>query len=177
MNAKKLSLVLMLPALLILGAGCGPAAPAAPGSTPAAAVNQEENLNSTPIEMLSSGKSLECTFTSEPIQKGVQMIGTYFVDGRQGKFRMDAQANVGGTNLKTYLVGDKESIYSWSDASGKTGFKMAVDTTAKADKTAGTQDTSGVDAKMDFKCKGWTPDDAKFALPADVKFMDLDATK
>jgi hypothetical protein len=176
MNAKKFLFVLV-PALLIFS-GCGQAPAGTPGSAPGAAGSGEESMKSTPIEVLKSGKSLECTYTGESTEQGVKVTGNYYVDGSQGKFRMDGQANVSGQQISTTMIGDKDYIYTWSDVGGKTGFKMAVPKTTEADKGSADQaDATGVEAKMDFKCHSWSPDAAKFALPTDVKFLDFGGMK
>jgi len=176
MNAKKFSFVLLLPALFILS-GCGPAPTGAPGTTPGATVNQEESLNSTPLEIMRSGKSLTCTWTSKDVTQGVETTGQYYVDGQKGKFRMDGEATVQGTKAKTFMIGDKEFVYSWSDIGGSVGFKMAVPKNTPAGQTGSAQQDQSIDPQADFKCLPWTVDDSKFVLPTNVNFMDFGAIK
>ena len=57
--------------------------------------------------------------------------------------------------------------------SGKTGFKMKMDKEDNA-KASGDNNTADFKEAMKFKCRTWKVDKSVFALPADIKFTDVD---
>jgi len=193
MKAKICALLLILPLALVLG-GCGqktstnvsqpsdnqPATEApkaeAPATEPAAA-NQEENFNSTVWNMTRGGKSLQCVFSFADDASGTKENGTFFVDGRSGRFYSEGKVMITAPQamaMTAYSIGDSQYVYSWNSATPGTGFKMSLDRAAEGDNEGAGQQTEDLNRQIDFQCQPWTVDDSKFVPPAGVQFTDFD---
>lgn len=133
------------------------------------ASTQSTEDNSSLKNLMASGKSQKCTFSSE--DSGVASTGTFYVSG--GKSRGDISSNVEGKATTTHMIYDNNSSYVWMDNSS-TGFKMAIN----KDDVKAAQDSSksqGVDPNKNYKfnCSGWSTDNSMFSAPTNVEFKDF----
>lgn len=115
--------------------------------------------------LLSGGKNITCTVAYPDNGGG----GTMYIADK--KMRGDfTTKDAGGKQIESHMVQDGEFIYSWM---GTQGVKMKIDTSANASPAAGSaQQGADLDKQQDMKCSSWSIDNSKFAVPADVKFMD-----
>jgi uncharacterized protein YxeA len=92
--------------------------------------------------------------------------GTVYVnDGRmRGEFETIAE----GINIKSYIIMKDGFIYTWSSASPKIGFKMAIKTDVE---NANSQNYSWNPEQIgDYDCSFWLLDESQFAVPTNIKF-------
>ena len=77
-------------------------------------------------------------------------------------------------------IGDGETMYVWNDQG--IALKMTMpkeDEVAKDAQTEATDvqtETTDVNQEVDYRCGGWTGDQDKFKLPANIEFVDVSST-
>lgn len=110
-------------------------------------------------------QNLKCTYTSTV---GAASSGTVYLAGDmlRGDFSLK-----GAAVSEAHLLRRGDDVYVWT---GNQGAKMPVSNILK--ESTGTNQT-GVDLNQQVKysCESWAKDDARFALPATVNFLDLAA--
>ncbi|MFH1583460.1 MAG: hypothetical protein ABIB72_04080 [Candidatus Falkowbacteria bacterium] len=183
MKKRIFLLLFLLPAILVLG-GCGKKVDdnkAVSNIQNNAVVDKGEAENTKTIksvnEIMASGKSLECTFSYTDEEQGVTESGSYYIDGPKARFRSEAEIIMKNSDQKTkaYMIGDGSYAYSWSDASGKTGFKISMKEESPSAENTGAkaQKDAELDRKMNFDCRDWSVDDSKFTLPPGIEFTNF----
>ncbi|MFA4942382.1 MAG: hypothetical protein WC564_01975 [Patescibacteria group bacterium] len=177
MKNKNYYFLLILPLVFII-TGCGQKSTDVTNTEGSKKmVEQEEQINSTPLEMLRGGKSLHCTFSYKDGDQQVESTGEFYVDGKKGKFRSEGEVNITGPQpqkIKTYSISDGQYAYSWGSNNTSTGFKVSLDKTTETENTAPDQSVQDLQKPIDFKCRPWTVDSSKFDLPTGIKFTDMD---
>jgi len=186
-NKPMLAVIAVLVILLLLGAFFfmkKSDKPATSGTTGDTTMEQEEgnddtsmmeNGKNTLMGIMGMGKSLECSFSYETAGKAAS-TGLMFISGQKvyGEFGSE----VGGKQATTNMIQDGEYIYMWGSAMPE-GIKMKAVTTVPTGGAGVTtpQNTQYFDPnqQMDFKCKPWNADNAKFTVPSDVTFRDMSA--
>jgi predicted small lipoprotein YifL len=182
MKKKLFSFLLLAPLALALG-GCGqkPAvnpAPTAGAPTNGTAPVSTQKISATALEMMHSGKALDCNYSFQS-QQGALQSGEFFVDGATGRFRSDVMEMVRvpvPMNIMAYSISDGTYVYTWSSMNPKTGYKVNLSQTSPAAVPAATssvQSTADLNQKIDYNCRPWTVDASKFTLPAGVQFTDM----
>lgn len=171
MNKNVTALVIVV-VLLLLGVGGymlfgnKSARDTAPQTSPTSEQNQPVMGGAKSLkELLAGGQPQTCTFSDAETQ------GSVFVGG--GKIRGDFTNLVNGTQTGSHMISDGQMFYMWTDGQTQ-GFKMEF-TPSEATPGAETKmpkDSFDPDKKVDYNCSGWTVDQSKFALPANVKFTD-----
>lgn len=100
--------------------------------------------------------------------QGLTTSGTVFAAGK--KLRGDFTANVPQFgNMQTHLIATGDTLYTWTSLMDR-GYKFPI--------TGGSVKASGSDAETaaafnqdyDYRCRSWTADETKFALPAGIVF-------
>ena len=173
----------LLPAVLILG-GCGKQVEVNKISTTTQnnAVTETQKSDTTKMsatakEMMKSGKSLDCTFVFTDEKQGVTQSGKFYVDGPQARFRSEVEitATFDGKKSRAYSISSGNDVYTWNDAKEKTGFKINMNEAKPSNADQNAPRTEDLDQKINFDCRPWTVDNAKFTLPAGVEFTDFGA--
>ncbi len=188
MKKRVYLLLLLLPAVLIFS-GCGkkvennkisPVVENPAVQTNVAAENEKSDTTKTSAsvkEMLKSGKSLECTFSSTDTGQGATQSGKMYVDGAKARIRTETEVITNSTGVKSeaYMITDGNYGYSWSSIDPKAGIKFNLNESSSVNSTDKSgQNTEDLDQKIDFDCHNWSVDNSKFDLPAGVKFTDFD---
>lgn len=140
-----------------------------------------EKFSGSITDLLSSGKSLQCEFSSEI--ENVKSSGKVYIQGENmsGEFTTD----VDGTQVTSNMIRNGEWIYTWA-TDQTTGIKMQV---TKEDLTDGrpispddvtdpTPDNSNenpFDDNYTYDCSPWIPNSAMFTPPTNIEFVDLQA--
>lgn len=126
-------------------------------------------------DMLKSGRSLECAFSST--DEGITTTGTMWIDGSsqrmKGAFARDNE---------TYNVIVANSLYYMWGSELEQGIFMTIDPgEAFGHSTVDDQDSNIPDVGLtdtmpvDFSCKKWFIDENTFMPPTDVQFTDMTA--
>jgi hypothetical protein len=115
--------------------------------------------------LLASKTPKQCDFSDNV--GTASFTGTVYVaDGKaSGEFNVQTQAGP----IVSHMISDGTNAYIWT-GNTKQGFKFSL---AAATNAAGnTQNSQSVDVNktFDFKCKDWSVDNSKFAIPTDVTF-------
>lgn len=125
---------------------------------------------STIKDILTSGKSSKCTFTTETDKS--QTTGTVYTSGKNA--RGDFQSTVGGKDTSTHMIRNDDTFYMWGDSIAM-GVKMVMSVDDLASKMEGNKDFGSFnpDQQMDIKCATWTQDATLFTPPSNVKFTSI----
>lgn len=123
-------------------------------------------------QFIKQGGAYECTVRQT--LSGIDTTGvTYLSDGMiRGEFSTRIQS----MNVDTSFIVRDGFTYSWSSVLPNTGFKVEmVDNTVNGDTTTDTSGSYSWNAEQigDYDCKPWTVDMAKFTLPSDVTFKEI----
>lgn len=122
-------------------------------------------------EFMGMAGTQKCEF-NDP-EKGNK--GSVFIDS--GKMRGDFTSEAAGKVNSTHMINNGSDVYVWMDDQ-QTGFKTslkAIEEMGSAEGQTGMNQTVDINKQVDYKCEGWTVDQTKFAVPAEVKFQDMAA--
>lgn len=125
---------------------------------------------STIKEILTSGKSSKCTFTTATDK--TQTTGTVYTSGENA--RGDFQSTVNGKDTNTHMIRNGDTYYMWGDSVAM-GVKLVMSIDDLASKMQGNKDFGSFnpDEQMDVKCATWTQDATLFTPPTNVKFTSI----
>lgn len=122
-------------------------------------------------QLVAQGGSYECTvnqYVGETVSQG-----TVYTSGTLVRGEFNSKAN--GLDINTSLIVRDGYTYTWTSMAPKMGFKAKVVASGEANPNQQTSGTINWNADQigDYDCKDWTPDMAKFDLPAGVNFQEL----
>lgn len=118
-------------------------------------------------ELLSSGQSRRCTFSSTADDTVTD--GTIFA--ASGKMRGDIATTTSEKTIMSHMIVRNNELYVWMD--GETnGMTMAFDPNKIQDEET-KQQTVDLDETVDYQCSGWVGDPSLFEVPSSVTFTDL----
>ncbi len=124
-------------------------------------------------QLLASTDTQRCTFTS-PSEAGMSK-GEFFIahGSMRGNFEAEMNSASGLRVVKSYMVIDRGYTYVWADAASM-GAKISVEAMHKAEERGGSEGGPiGLNQKVNYQCAPWSPDDAFFATPKNITFMDM----
>lgn len=143
-----------------------------PAATTSLNVNQNNNNSIEQIEgtiksLLTSGKSISCTFSNN--DKDVNISGTVYASG--GKIREDFQSSASENKMSGHVIVQPPDAYMWTDQF-KQGFKFSIE--GQPTPPAGQNNqTPDINKTMRFTCQPWTADSSVFNLPSDITFQTM----
>ena len=121
---------------------------------------------------LALGQNMKCTYTSTT-KDNVNASGTFYI-GANGDMRGEFNTKVGTqAPIVNNMIIKGGVSYVWSGTQGAKMNVPAVDANAKVPQAS--KGVEQLDAQMDYNCSPWTLDVSKFATPAGVNFMDINA--
>ncbi len=131
------------------------------------AISGTAKMNVTLQELLSynKGKSVMCNGTSTT-PEGAVITGTTYVNGET--VRGDTVVVHKGTTTKSSMIMKGTELYAWT---GNQGTKMTVN--ASFDLNTALSLKGSANQRVEYTCTPWTPDAAKFTVPASVQFTSL----
>lgn len=135
----------------------------------------EEEITASSLALLGRGKALHCTFSFEDKESNSKQSGDFYVDGKNKKFRTEAEITATGEgmkNMQVKTISDGAYVYTWNSLNDKAGFKMKI-TEEKNDSEPG--QTQDLNQEIKFRCRSWKVDNSMFELPSGVQFTDMDA--
>lgn len=176
MNKKIIvGIVLLLVILALLGGGYwwmkkgqAPATPQPQTTVPAVQNATPQTVEGTIQSLLSSGRSVQCTFNSATTS--AQVKGTIYVSG--GKMRGDFEVVTKAVTVISHLINDSQFMYIWNDAT-KQGIKIANTTGQTQSKTPTSSQGPDMTKSYTYSCQDWSADSSLFVLPSAVTFMDV----
>jgi len=179
--------IVIILAIIILGAGAFMMMrkPQSSVSTPSNATQNSTSGKTEPTvstgetsgtfaDLVGKGQSLECDFvlpssTDKPNPFGT---GKLYTTGSKGRSMMSGSTS--GMSMEANAIYKDGTAYSWVKVGETTmGFKFDKDKMNQMSSSMTPQQKQQGEqfrAKMDFKCKPWTPDESKFILPTGVEF-------
>lgn len=117
-------------------------------------------------EFVKQGGSYKCSVVQA--LSDMENSGTVYFSGNMvsGEYNTVAE----GRAITTYFIFRDGYSYTWSSFAPNTGFKVKEETDTE------TRGTYSWDASQigDYNCESWTPDQARFAVPTDVTFQELE---
>ena len=114
--------------------------------------------------LMAAGQSVECSYTkADGSQNGTIYIGPE-------KLRSDMQISEGGSTFPMHMIRDAQKMYTWG---GPMGEKQGMIMPANMAGPMGGPQTANMDEEMDFSCRPWAADEAKFEPPSDIEFQDM----
>jgi hypothetical protein len=128
-----------------------------------------QSSSGTIAAIVAGGGSWTCNVSHAAANEKTQ--GTIFVGG--GKMRGDFTSQTSRGPIQSHMISDGTSMYVWSSARPQ-GIKMAVPAAGKAPPQGNSQG-SLYNKTVNYACSPWTVDEAEFALPQDVSFIDASA--
>jgi hypothetical protein len=144
-------------------------------------VKAQENANENSAIGVKASGTLKDLFALKTAQVcTVSLTGGQYSGGNgtvyvaSGKMRSDFNATVDGKTYNTHIIVKDNVSYTWIDGM-EAGFKMAVNNTAKPQGSS--SQAPDMDQKVNYDCKAWTEEGAKFIAPASIKFNDLSTIK
>lgn len=133
-------------------------------------VEEDFNEKTTLAKLMEKGGNYQCTFTHKT-EVG-DSTGTVFMSGKKirgdfvSKVSMEGLGNMG--DIKTYMISDGESVYTWSSMTAD-GYKAPVTQTTEKE----TQASVPTNQELDYKCAVWKADESKFSLPTNIIFKTI----
>lgn len=121
--------------------------------------------------LLSLGGSQKCLITGTSAQSSTS--GTVYVSGSM--FRGDFTSNMEGRGeVQSHMIRTGNDVFVWS---GSQGAKMNIDAIQSAGSSAQGQAQGQVDVnqEVDYECESWNKDEAMFAVPTNINFVDIAA--
>ena len=126
-------------------------------------------------DLVAAGGNYVCTFSSE--DPNAKNSGTVYISGENMRGDFESVISVVKMTVQSHMIHYGGFIYTWSDAAPGMGIKMARvagGTAAATDEGAMSgQQSFDAGVAMEYDCKEWTPDLAKFDLPSKVKFTEI----
>jgi outer membrane lipoprotein-sorting protein len=171
MKSKLLS-ILALVSVAILLTGCVKKTDTTTsnGTTPTG--SEEETIKSTLLDLVKSGKSLKCTFSTG--DSNGTYSGVTYVSGIKSSSNFKITAPDGSiTESNTIMNG--EWMYIWSPGVAQ-GTKMKISDFQTQDNTQANSQTNVAKNSIDYKCSAWIADNSKFNPPSEIQFVDLSET-
>ncbi len=189
-NQKGVSgvLIIIIAAVFLIGVGAFVMmrrSPSSTSTTPSTATEHSTDamtkeavptgdISGTYTDIVRKGQNLECDFVLPSSGEAPNPFGTgkLYTTGSKGRSMMSG--NTSGMSMEASAIYKDETAYSWVKVGETTmGFKFDKEKMNAMSKDLTPQQIQQGEqfrAKMDFKCKPWTPDNSMFELPVGVEF-------
>jgi len=187
MNKTKLTSIFLIILIALFATGCTKQVKDKVGmesSGDKEAGGEVQDVQGKLADILKLGKPVKCTGTFESEDGNVDM--TVYASGKKSLTEMNVDNEDG--KGKVYSLYDGDWMYMWTDIDSgdedtmnmATKMKvsdledMASDLPDSGDYAAqGNQEAQAFNRNLDYKCRVWIPNAAKFNPPTDIEFMDL----
>ncbi len=170
MKKKKFIILLPLFALLLLGAACQK-------KTKEPAVEQKtetgQAVSGSMTDLLKLGKNSRCELVAKEDEQVI--AGTNYI--AEGKTRSDFQMKILNKTVNSHSIIASGWMYSWIDEMPIAATKIKIADLQK-NQTEAEKDSENLknyNAKYNYQCFPWSPDESKFVPPAGIDFKDLTA--
>lgn len=126
-------------------------------------------------QFIKQGGAYKCTVNQT--LSGIDTTGVTYIN--DAMIRGEFNTRIQNMNIdSTFIVRDGYT-YSWSSVMPTAGFKVKMSgTTTTPDTTTGTTGSYSWNAEQigDYDCQPWTVDQAKFTVPTNVTFKEVNST-
>ncbi|MGB4076152.1 MAG: hypothetical protein WBK28_00410 [Minisyncoccia bacterium] len=126
---------------------------------------QEAEGAGTFMDLMTRAGSWTCSIQTT-IENAASEGTTYIADG---KIRADFTSSINGAIMTSHMIQADGYIYTWSDSLPQ-GMKLPIP--SSNDPAVSEAVAFDYSQQVDYDCAPWVKDDAKFAPPAEVSFMD-----
>ncbi len=150
---------------------------------PTSPLAQNASTQSKPQQKTAAPRSLFDFLTMAGSQKCVfsdsasHTSGTVYLAG--GKMRGDFQSDENGTKQASHMMHEGNFVYFWIDGQPQ-GYKMSLSAMKANTATSGASNEQSnpfqklnTQTKASYSCSPWSGDQAGFALPKNIKFLDF----
>jgi hypothetical protein len=142
-------------------------------ASPTETISEKAPASESLKDLLSSGKSQTCTFTTN--SEDYSGSGTVYVGGEM--MRGDFTTMVSGAEMKSHMIVKDKTSYIWTEGQ-KQGIKTTFEDQNVSEDLTGTPAQTGqkgpdVNAEYSYDCKDWTIDPSMLELPAGVVFASV----
>lgn len=120
--------------------------------------------------LVSIGRNVMCTVDGS--ESAGNTSGTVYIDANanmRGDFVTESQ---NGGVIESHMIKSGETVYAWS---GNQGGKMNISNSMNANANANATGTVDMDREVNYRCVEWQRDQAKFNVPNNINFVDVDA--
>lgn len=121
-------------------------------------------------DLLATGKNQKCEVSYEngkTTNKGTMFFGN-------GKMRGDFNATTNGQVVASHMINDGKDMYMWVDGQS-VAMKMSLEGMNNQPTSNQPNDQAQVidqNAKYNYHCSNWSPDESLLTPPANINFMD-----
>lgn len=136
--------------------------------------NTEPSVSNSLTSLLKSGKTQQCSFSSDDLGGG-STKGVVYVTGN--KMRSDVTISTAEKESSISVIRNGDDNYIWgSEFPNSTGIKMTLSLDEYAsDSGSDSKKYFDPTKKVDYDCSGWTVDSFVFNPPSNIKFSDFSA--
>lgn len=108
---------------------------------------------------------------------GTESDGTVYISGSNNlrKIKGEFTSTVQGMTINTNFVMKDGFSYTWSSAAPTMGFKVKVAEVSTSNPNASTAGSYVFNSNQigSYDCQEWSTEESKFALPSNIKFMEV----
>lgn len=135
----------------------------------------EEELKTSLRDLLARNKAVECSFDTEDKESSAH--GKFFLDAQNKKMFNESKVKslADGKELTVSSIMDGDMLYTWNSMQAGTGMKMKIEDDDEKGDDNSKEDSLDLDEQRLVKCVPWEVDASRFAIPENIKFMDLSA--
>ena len=134
--------------------------------------SEDEDFIGSMRALMARGEAMTCTFAQNTPETG-DMKGSIYVHGERLRADFSSQHPEFGSS-ESSVINDGSVGYTWgSNPQGSVAVKFALSPDQDSRGESGSVD---FDQELNFKCRKWSVDEAKFSPPSDIKFMDFSGT-
>jgi hypothetical protein len=114
-----------------------------------------------------AGGSYQCTVASNVAV--AETTGTVYIANKKIRGEFESFVPQANMTVRSNFISDGMYAYTWSDMM-PSGIKIKLDAEASTT-TSGAQ--NNYEEMLDYSCKAWVADNAKFAVPASITFKEV----
>ena len=130
---------------------------------------EEESFFGSMKDLLGGGISRKCTY-EEVGENGGKTVGTLYVADNKAKSEVEFFQD--GEKGVAHALIDSDWMYSWASFMPM-ATKMNITKLDDGEETNAQETAGAIEKAMNYKCRPWVKNNAKFKLPAGVEFKDV----
>jgi len=142
------------------------------GNTMGLDEKEGEVFSGSLAELMEKGGDYRCTFNHNT--SAGSSDGVVYMSGERIRGDFTSVVSALGITVESHMISDGQNTYTWSPLTPQ-GYKApVVKDTTEGDKSTQTEGSySDINQKLDYHCDPWSVDEAVFALPEGMSFVDI----
>lgn len=120
-------------------------------------------------ELITREGSHQCTFAHSTEE--YETAGEVFISNGKLRGNYDTTVYEGGVNIRSYIINNGTTIYSWNNASAE-GVQFPADAQGEGVAPNNVQ-TFDYDQELEYNCAPWSADEEEFVPPGSITFQQL----